>query len=103
LKDISQFKNILNINDNYIISKINFNHRATYLRDTAIARFIEEHTLKNINILLNYSNSEIIQFFFNNKNYLVQIIDMINDKNIDTKLNGIDFMMELIQSCKDLV
>ncbi len=74
-----------------------------YLRDTAIARFIEEHTLKNINILLNMSNSDIVQFFLSNKKYLTAIIDLINSYNIDTKLEGINFLMELIQCTKDLV
>jgi hypothetical protein len=100
---VSQFKNIFNISDTDIIYKITFNHRVTYLRDTAIARFIEEHTLKNINILLNMSNSDIVQFFLNNKNYLINIIDLISSDSVDEKMQGVTFLMELIQCTKDLV
>jgi hypothetical protein len=102
-KEHSMFKNILNIQDNFILSKINTNHRLNYLRDTAIGRFIEEHTIKHINILLHYNNSEIMQYFITNKHYLQQIVEFINSDNIDTKLNGVSFMIELINCSKDLV
>ena len=102
-KEQSQFKNILNIEDNYLLSKINTNHRLTYLRDTAIGRFIEEITIKHINILLHYNNSDIIQNFMTNKNYLKQIIDFINSDDIDIKFSGISFLIEIFNCSKDLV
>jgi len=73
------------------------------LRDTAIGRFIEELTIKHINIIIHFSNSEIVQYFLNNRTLLKKVIDKMNDVDIETKLEGILFVLELISSSKDLL
>jgi hypothetical protein len=73
------------------------------LRDTAIGRFIEELTIKHINIIIHFSNSEIVQYFLNNRTLLKKVIDKMNDEDIETKLEGILFVLELISSSKDLL
>lgn len=73
------------------------------MRDIAIARFIEESTIKNMNIIIHYNNSDIIQFVTSHKNILTSLFDMINSENIDAKSEGMAFLMELNQLCKELV
>ena len=79
------------------------NFRLSYLRDIAIARFIEESTLKNMNIIIHYNNSDIIQYFTNHKNIFKSLFDMINSDKIDVKYEGMTFLMELNQISKDLM
>ena len=79
------------------------NHRLTYLRDTAIGRFIEENTIKNINILIHYNNSDIIQFFLGNEILIKSMLNKIGDENLNTRNEAISFLMELSGCCKDIV
>lgn len=102
-KEVAQFKNILNLEDQSILSKIHLNHRLSYLRDTAIGRFIEELTIKHINIIIHYGNSDIIQYFLNNKHLLKRIVEKMLDSDIDAKNEGILFILELISCTKDLL
>ncbi len=74
-----------------------------YLRDVAIGRFIEEMTIKNISVIIHYNNSDIIQYFLNNKPLLQKIIEKIEDDNLVNKSEGVLFMLELISCSKDLV
>lgn len=79
------------------------NHRLSYLRDTAIGRFIEDLTIKNINFIIHYNNSEIFQHFIENKNLLEEILNKINEEDIQSKYDGISFLSELISCTKELV
>jgi hypothetical protein len=102
-RDIAKFKNILNLEDNSLLNKIHLNHRLSYLRDTAIGRFIEEMTIKHINVMMHYNNSDIIQYFLNNRSFLKKIIDKILENDTEKKNEGILFLLELITCCKDLL
>lgn len=102
-KEIAQFKNILNIEDPGMLSKIHLNHRLAYLRDTAIGRFIEELTIKHINIIIHYGNSDIIQYFLNNKHLIKRLIEMMQSEDIDEKGDSVLFILELISCTKDLI
>ena len=73
------------------------------MRDIAIARFIEESTIKNMNIIIHYNNSDIIQYITRHKNILNSLFEMINSDNIESKSEGMAFLMELNQLCKELV
>lgn len=103
LKEVAKFKNILEIEDTNILNKIHLNHRLSYLRDTAIGRFIEEMTIKNINMMIHYNNSDITQFFLNNRNNFKKIIDRIFERDTEKKYDGILFLLEIITCCKDLL
>ncbi len=102
-RDSLKFKNILNLEDPSLLNKIHLNYRLAYLRDTAIGRFIEEMTIKHINIMLHYNNSDIVQYFLNNKFLLKKIIDSIFSEDLQIKNEGIHFVLELITCCKDLI
>jgi hypothetical protein len=102
-REVAKFKNILNIDDTNILNKIHLNHRLSYLRDTAIGRFIEEMTIKNINMMVHYNNSDITQFFLNTRSYIKKIIDRIFETDPEKKNEGILFLLEIIACCKDLL
>ena len=102
-KDQVVFKNLLEIDNQQILNKIHMNHRLTYLRDTAIGRFIEENTIKNINILIHYNNSDLVQYFLSNENLLKNLIEKINNDDFGIRSQGIQFLLELISCSKDIV
>jgi hypothetical protein len=102
-KEHANFKNILNIEDPGILTKIHFNHRLAYLRDTAIARFIEEMTIKHINIIIHYNNSDIIQYFLNVKSPIKKLIDMMLNGELNEKVDATSCILELIACTKDLL
>lgn len=45
----AKFKQVVVIEDPGILTKIRLNFRLTYLKDTALARCIEDHTLQQVN------------------------------------------------------
>ena len=103
-KSSYKFHNILNLSDSTLINRIHFNHRLAYLRDTAIGRFIDDQTVKHINILIHYTNSDIILYFLTNKScYLKSIIERIKQDDLDIKSEGLSFILELIASSKELL
>lgn len=103
LKEIVKFRNILNITDENLLNKIHLTHRLMYLRDTAIGRFIEEMTLKHINLSIHINNSEIIQYFMMNKELIKGVITKVMEEGNQSKSEGISFLLELMACCKDLV
>jgi len=103
-REQAKFHNILNLTDSTLINRIHFSHRLAYLRDTAIGRFIDDQTVKHINILIHYTNSDIILYFLTNKScYLKAIIEKIKQDDLDIKSEGLSFILELIASSKELL
>ena len=102
-KDVAKFKNVLNLDNKEIISKIHINHRLGYLRDTAIGRFIEEITYININIILQTNNAMIIQYFIDNKSILHKCVLNIMDQSLKEEQirDNILFLLELIACTKE--
>ena len=70
----AKFHNFLGIKDSKILSKIKLIYRLTYLRDVAIARFIEENTLRAINILIQLHFNDIFSFISVNKGLLSRVV-----------------------------
>ena len=102
-KEIVKFKNILNLNNQEILEKIHMNNRLSYLRDTAIGRFIEDNPLKIINSMIQTNNNSIIQFFLNETNYIKQLFSLIENKDIYIRKDACLFLIELINCSKDLM
>jgi protein phosphatase-4 regulatory subunit 3 len=100
--DIVKFKNLLDIQNKEILDKIHLNHRLSYLKDTAICRFIEENTLKIINTTIQLNNNEIIQFFLQNPENLKSLLDLTKDNNIIIKKDGCLFLVELMNCSFDV-
>ena len=102
-KEIVKFKNILNLNNEELLEKIHMNNRLSYLRDTAIGRFIEDNPLKIINSMIQTNNNSILQFFLNETNYIKQLFSLIENKDIYIRKDACLFLIELINCSKDLM
>ena len=101
--EIVKFKNLLDIKNKEILNKIHLNHRLSYLKDTAICRFIEENTLKIINSMIQLNNNEIIQFFLQNLENLKLLLDLIkNNDDINIKKDACLFLVELMNCSFDI-
>ena len=68
-----------------------------------IGRFVEENTVKNINYIIHFNNSDILQYFTNHKNLISELFKKIESNDFEEKFQGMSFLSELIQICKDLV
>lgn len=49
LKNQVKFKQVVTITDESILEAIHLNYRLSYLKDTAIARFIDDSVISSIN------------------------------------------------------
>jgi hypothetical protein len=54
-------------------------------------------------MMIHYNNSDITQFFLNNRNNFKKIIDRIFESHTEKKNEGILFLLEIIACCKDLL
>ena len=102
-KESLKFNNFLSLDDPTLLTRIHMNYRLAYLRDTAIGRFIEEITIKHINIMIHFNNSEIVQYFLNQKLLLKKVIDNMFSDELIIQNEAVLFLVELIQCCKDLI
>ena len=102
-KEIVKFKNILNIKDKDILDKIHMNHRLSYLRDTAIGRFIEENTLKVINLMIQVNNHKIVKYFLYDLDNLNKILSLMNSNDLKIKKNACLFLVELMECTRNLM
>ena len=82
------------------------NYRLTFLKDTVMARYIDEISLKTINQLIARNNKEICsQIFYDGRGYMTpkeiksikdQIVDKIRQKeDMMMRFQAIEFMIEL--------
>jgi hypothetical protein len=95
--------NYFDIQEPEFVYKVQVNYRLSYLRDVAIGRFVEENTLKNISIIIQNNNLELIQFFTYNKQYIQQLFFRIESQLLDKKSEGIAFLLELTEITRELV
>lgn len=101
-KSIANFRNILDISDAELISKIQLNHRLTYLRDTAAGRFIEETSFNNINLIIQTNNSNIIRFFISNEKMLTIIISKLSNNDNQIIKDATSFLVELTNCSQNI-
>ena len=101
-KEVVKFKNPLKIEDEEILEKIHLNIRLQYLRDTVLARIIDNNTLKSINMIIQINNNDIIQFFIEEDKYLDTLCEQLQDNNILVKRDAFLLFNELINCSKDI-
>ena len=101
-KEVVKFKNPLKIEDEEILEKIHLNIRLQYLRDTVLARIIDNNTLKSINMIIQINNNDIIQFFIEEDKYLDTLCEQLQDNNILVKSDAFLLFNELINCSKDI-
>ena len=102
-KNIVKFENILNLEDETLLKKINQNLRLTYLRDTALSRLIDDNAIKAINLILQLNHNDIIQFFLNDLKYFEILFNQLQNEDINIKKKACLFLSELIECSKDVL
>ena len=102
-KNIVKFENILNLEDETLLKKINQNLRLTYLRDTALSRLIDDNAIKAINLILQLNHNDIIQFFLNDLKYFEILFNQLQNEDINIKKKSCQFLSELIECSKDVL
>ena len=103
LQNELKFKQVVNIEDENILDSIHLVYRLTYLKDTAIARFIYDSVLANINQLIYIKSQDIINHIFYNKDILVELLQKMRSQgDLHTKHDAIEFFMEVCQLSKNL-
>ena len=101
-KEVVKFKNPLNIDDEEILQKINLNIRLSYLRDTALARVIDNTTIKAINFIIQLNSNDIIQFFVYEERYMNLLFEQLQDEDILVQKDAFSLFSELINCSKDV-
>ncbi|CDW88124.1 UNKNOWN [Stylonychia lemnae] len=98
-----KFKQVVKIEDDQILDSIHLAYRLTYLKDTAIARFIDDQVLSNINSLIYVKSQDIVNHIFYNKEILVELLQkMRSHSDLAVKHDAIEFFMEVCQLSKNL-
>jgi urease beta subunit len=77
-------------------------YRLTYLKDTAIARFIDDSVLSNINSLIYMNSQEIVLHIYQNKDILGELLSKLRSADIQTKHDAVEFFMEVCQMSKNM-
>ncbi len=67
-------KTIVKISNPQILDSIHLVYRLNYLKDTAIARFVDDSVLSNINSLVYVHSSDIANHIFQNKEILLELL-----------------------------
>jgi len=62
------------IEDEVILENIHMTYRLNYLKDTAMARFIDDQVLSNVNSLIYIKSQEIVNHIFYNKDILMELL-----------------------------
>lgn len=97
-----KFKQIVVIENEQILNTIHLVYRLTYLRDTAIARFIDDSVLQNLNSLLYMNSQEIVNHIFQNKDILAELLGKMRSASMQVKHDAIEFFMEVCQMSKNM-
>lgn len=93
----------MNIEDDQIKDAIHLTYRLNYLKDTAMARFIDDSVLATINSLVYVKSQDIVSHIFYNKDILVELLTkMRSHKDMKEKHDAIEFFMEVCQMSKNM-
>ena len=97
-----KFKQVVKIEDDSILEAIHLVYRLVYLKDTAIARFIDDQVLANINSLVYVKSGDIVNHIFVNKDILIELLSKMRSPDMRIKHDAIEFFMEVCQLSKNL-
>lgn len=73
MKNELKFKQVVKISDPQILEYIHLVYRLTYLKDTAIARFIDDQVLSNINSIIYMKSQDIVNHIFYSREMLEEL------------------------------
>jgi len=97
-----KFKEVVNIQEESILESIHLVYRLFYLKDTAMARFIDDNVLATVNSIIYMKSQEIVNHIFYTKEILSELLNKIKDNNnVQQKHDAIEFFMEVCQLSKN--
>lgn len=98
----SRFKEVIPIKDSNILEKIHETQRLYFLKDCAVARFLDESTNHTLSNLISVRHFEIITFFQHNKAYLEELFNIFKDEesDIEKKRDATKFVQQLANIAK---
>ena len=98
----ARFKTIVQITSEQILDSIHLVYRLNYLKDTAIARFVDDSVLSNINSLIYVHSQDIANHIFHNKDILQELLQKMRSTEMHAKHDAIEFFMEVCQMSKSM-
>ena len=98
----ARFKTIVQITSEQILDSIHLVYRLNYLKDTAIARFVDDSVLSNINSLIYVHSQDIANHIFHNKDILQELLQKMRSPEMHAKHDAIEFFMEVCQMSKSM-
>ena len=96
----AKFKNPLHITNPEVLEKIKLNMRLIYLKDIALARFVDENTNIVINSLLQYNYEFILKYFVDNPIFIEMILDQIKSLDCLIQKDACQMLYNLITCTK---
>ena len=100
-----KFKQAVTIEDPQVINSIHLSYKLQYLKDTAMARFIDENTSHSIMQLVSMHHQIILDYIFGEDFERIQtelITKMRDNSNVQDKENALKFFLEICALLKSI-
>lgn len=98
LQNQVKFKEVVKIDNEEILESIHLVYRLTYLKDTAMARFIDDNVLANVNSIIYLKSQDIVNYIFGNRDILAELLTkMKSNEDVKAKHDAVEFFMEVCQ------
>lgn len=98
-KEQAIFHDVAEIKDPYVLREIHLNFRLSYLRDCALAHYLDEKSLIMITSIIQENYMEIIKHIQTNKEVVRNIFDSLRQN----KMNGLKMIHEICSVIKPLM
>ncbi|KAI8910247.1 component of IIS longevity pathway SMK-1-domain-containing protein [Gorgonomyces haynaldii] len=100
----AQFKQIVPIENEEIVTKIKQVYRVNYLKDVALARVIPDNTFSTLHSVAYFNNSDIIAYFSQNGDFLDKLMAILSSQttSMTEKKDVILFLYEMCTIAKTL-
>ncbi|KAI8895631.1 component of IIS longevity pathway SMK-1-domain-containing protein [Globomyces pollinis-pini] len=77
-----KFKQVIPITNEDVVTKIQQVYRATYMKDVALARNLEDSTFSALNSLIYYNHGEILSYI-QSDNYMSELFKILENQEVD--------------------
>jgi hypothetical protein len=104
LENQVRYKEAVKINDPGVRQLIHLNYRLNYLKDTAMARFIDDQTSHQISQLISAYQQHIIEYLFGSEFERIQEELLVKMQSSDSqqKETALKFFIETCQMLKSI-
>lgn len=86
-KEISKFRQVVEIRDVNIRTKIHQTYRLQYLKEVVLARLLDDPTFGILNGFIFFNQVDIIAYFQNNPTLLFEIMDIFKGTAVNDQVN----------------